>query len=220
MEPEAPVLAELFAALCLNDVTLRLAEVARDELAELHLAQEANPLGVLAPRCRQLEALRVAAHLGLLQPREGEERAFHLLLPQVGEEVRLVLERVRTGGHARRRHGRVRASASLHIPSPQDPRVVAARDEPELSGLRVVVQIVVEAAELDAAVAEHVWVRSSPAPNLADAVLHHALPVLLGERHCAQLHSEGVARLLRVSQVLLPRALAPEVLEVFLEPNL
>src|SRR5690606_4340375 len=144
------------------DLALAGGQVAREEAAEVALADEADAGGVLFRGGRQGGVARDAAHFALGQPAQREHGGGQLRLAQLVKEVALVLAAV--GGAqqlpavARLRHA----------------RVVAGGD---VAGAELA-RRVEEMPELDLAVAQHVRVGRAPGGVLGHEVLEHAAPVL------------------------------------------
>src|SRR5690606_24842797 len=70
-------------------------QVAGQEAAEIALADEADAGGVLLGRGRQAGRGGHRAHRVLFQPAQGEDRRRELFLPQLVQEIALVLATVR-----------------------------------------------------------------------------------------------------------------------------
>ena len=94
MKPEPLVRSQPFAALQLDDRTRSLAEVLGDELVELHLTQEADPLRVLAVGVGKIRGGGDCSNLRLRQTADWKRKRRQLCLREMREEVRLVLVRI------------------------------------------------------------------------------------------------------------------------------
>jgi len=114
-------------------------------------------------------------------PSEREHGGGELRLGEPRQKIGLVLLSVRAE-HQRRRA----ALRALH------PRVVARRHAVELAAV-FLSHVLQKSPKLDAAVAQHVRVWGAPRRDLAQAVRHHALPVLARERHHLERHARLVA---------------------------
>ena len=165
-------------------------QVARQELAERALADEADAGGVALGVVRQARLARDAPHLGLVQVAHGKERARELRLVQAMQEIALVL----AGIDALQQH---EAAVAL-----LDARVVAGGDALRAQGQGVVE----ERLELDLGVAQHVGVGRAARAVLGEEAREDALAVLGGEVDRLDLDADLLRDRDGVDQVLARRA--------------
>ena len=153
VEPVPLVPSELAAAPLLENGSLPFPEAAGDEFAVVDLAEEADPLAVLAVLGRQSETGGQFADLLFLEVADREEQSLQLPLAEVRKEVGLVLDRV--GG----------AQQNRPAVLPAEARVMPGGDGVAIS------HPLEEGPELDALVAEDVRARCAPGPELAEGVV-------------------------------------------------
>ena len=170
-------------------------QVAAEELAEVALADEADPGRILLRGRRQPGLVGHCSHVGLLQFTEREGGGRQLLLAQLVQEIALVLARV-----AR----------------PQQPPAAAfAVDAGVVAGGNALgtqlARRVQEVLELDLAVAQHVRVGGAAGGVLGQEVLEHVLPVLAGEIAEMDRDAEPAGHRHRVAAVVLGAAVAAAV---------
>eukprot|EP00960_Hanusia_phi_P012889 376608-Hanusia_phi.AAC.1 len=168
VEPKPPMLPQLPACVEVDDRPRVLSKVMPDKVLELELPKEADALTILALLCREVELPCQLSHLLLGIASYGEQSMLELLLPQVAEEVSLVLDLVR--GHQQPRDSSLLVVVQAHS-------IVSRCHSAE-----VLPYVLLEHAELDPAVAHDVGVRGPTQLRLPDEVVHHLLPVLLLQR--------------------------------------
>ena len=169
------------------------------EVAHLHLADEADALRVFFESYGQVELTRQLAHARLGDAADGEDGVRHLLGAHEGEEVGLILVRIVPAQDV------VFAAGSV-LPL----GVVAGRHALKTLFQRVVQQH----AELDFTVAEHIRVRGGAGAVALQQVVDDAGAVLLDEIYHAQLNAQHAADGACVLDILLPRAFARDALLV------
>ena len=133
---------------------------------------------------------------------DGKHGPLELVLKQVRQEVRLVLDGID-------------ALSQLHpAVGALEARVVTGGD-----ALEARVNLIKERAELDALVAENIRARRTAGLELVDRVAHHAVPIRFLERADLEWDLEFRADRVRELEVFFPGAM-PEIRELVLEPDL
>jgi hypothetical protein len=148
-----------------DDVARRCRNVAREEFAERAFADETDAGAVGLVEHRQAGFACQRAHFALLEIAERKEHLREMFARDGVQEVGLILVGVE-------RLPQHRTFGGLF-----DARVMAGRESS-----RAEPRGVLEAdAELDLAIAEHVGVRRATRAILAQEIVEHARPILLGE---------------------------------------
>jgi len=170
-------------------------QVAAEELAEVTLADEADAGRILLGMGRQADVTGDPAQVALFQVANREQGGGQLFLPQLVQEVALVLGSVSA------------AQQQPLLAALGDPRVVAGGDAlgPQFAGG------VKEMLELHFAVAQHIRVGRAAGGVLGQEVLEHALPVLAGKIAEVERDAEQAADGHRVAAVILGTAVAAAI---------
>ncbi len=168
-------------------------QVAREEVPERPLADEADAGRVLLRPRRDADPLRDRAHLALGRVAQGEQHRRELRLREAMQEVALVLGRV---------DGLQQFDRAALPRGPSYARVVAGGDPVGAERARVLE----ERRELDLAVAQHVGIRRAPRLVLAQEMREHALAVLRREVDRLEVDADHVGDARRVDQILARRA--------------
>ena len=181
------------AGLALDDVPGGGREIIGQELAEVPLADEADPGRVLLVHDGfQIELVGDLPDLGLGYVRKREKAGIYLLFAEETKEVRLVLVSI----------------LGLHYVDVAVLRLCFAGVMPHRDLLIAVIEGELQKrVELDVLVAENVGVRGPSVLILGEEIGEHRVPVFLDEIDPEQLHPEPSGRLLGVLVVLLLRAL-------------
>lgn len=145
MEPIALVHPDLLPGGYVYDRTGFLAEMAAKEIIIVYLPEETNTLRILACGVGQFDSLGYVTNLTLRQLSQRKHYVVQLLIAYLGQEIGLVLDRIRSGGEI--------APASRL----DDVRIMPRGRHIELMSLAAL-----EIAELDNLVAHHVRMRRQP----------------------------------------------------------
>jgi hypothetical protein len=190
---------EEHARMLADDRTVRVAHLAgpgrqvlTQELAKIALADETDAGGVLLVVHRQPGFAGQAAQVRLVQVADREQRGCQLLLPELVQEVALVLAGIDAAQQ-------VPAAAAL-----LDARVVAGGDLLGAQRARGIDEML----ELDLAVAQHVRIGRAPGGVLGQEVGEYPVPVLLREIAEMEGNAEPPADGHRVAAILLGAASA------------
>src|SRR6185312_7196647 len=140
-------------------------DVLRQEAAEIALADEADPGGILLRMCRQRRMAGKLAHLRFVDGTQWEQRGSQRPLAQRVQEIALVLVGIQ------------RAQQAVSALDTIDARVVAGGD---LFGAQRTC-FVEKGLELDLAVAQHVGVGRATRAVFGQEMLEHAVPVFRRE---------------------------------------
>ena len=182
----------------LDDRTLARLELLLQEDRQVHLADEADALRILALRGGEVLFGRDAPYFGFEQVSDREERARKLLLCKLAEEIALVFVRVAAREQAvDRPFVRFGHFAAAVVPRGD---VVGAQLQRRLE----------ERVELDLAVAQHVGVRRAAAPVFGEHVVHHAAAVFVAQVDEMERDVEPFGGQLGEHLVVVPRAVAFE----------
>jgi len=196
---QAAVRAENVSVRGAHDRARVLGNVGAEEVGHLHLADEADALAVLLVGRRQGGGAREAPEFGLGEMADGEAGVAELRLREQGEEIRLVLV-----GIGALEQGEIVRPARHAL------RVMPGGDGRKALGPGVGA----EHAELHLAVAHHVGIRREAAPIAVEQVIHDQPAVIGHEVDHAKLDAEPVGDGAGVGDVLLPRAVADDLVLV------
>ena len=190
-----------------DDVAFHGTELLLQESGEVHLAHEADALGVLLFRRREVRLLGDAPHFRLGDVPDGEERLPELRLGELAQEIGLVLVGVRAFQQPVERLavlGEDRLSGGV-----QDGFLAAVVAGGDIVG-PVFLRDGEEGVELDLPVAQDVRVRGAALGVLVEHIVHDPLAVLLGQVHEIERDADLAGDELRHEAVLLPLAVAVE----------